>query len=1052
MKSFTDLFIQRPVLAVVVSLLILLAGLQAIRSLNVRQYPRSENATITVTTVYVGASANLVRGFVTEPLERSIAAADGIDYMESASKLGLSTITIHLRLNYDSKKALAEISSRVDQVRNDLPPEAQIPALAIATADSQFASAYLSFSSDILEANRITDYLNRVVQPRLSALEGVQTADILGGRTFAMRIWLKPDRLAAYNISPNEVRLVLAANNYLSAVGHTKGSLVQVNLTANTDLRSVEEFQNLVVRQNGDQLVRLSDIADVVLGAEDYDSEVRFSGERAVFMGVWALPNANSLDVIKEVRKEMASIQRDLPTGLTARVAYDATQYISDALHEVVKTLIMTLAIVSVVIFLFLGSFRSVLIPLVAIPLSLIGAVFLMQVFDFTVNLLTLLAIVLAVGLVVDDAIVVVENVERHIREGKTPRAAALLGARELVGPIIAMTVTLAAVYAPIAFQGGLTGSLFREFALTLAGAVFISGIVALTLSPVMSSVLLSHDREDHGLAGRINRDFDRLKRFYGRVLDWTLARRPMVYAVWIGLTLLMIPMFKLAWAAKEPAPTEDQGVIFGALETPPDATIEQTSFYADVVGRSFATFPDHEQSFQLTFPDSGFGGMVLKPWGERKRTVFQILPEAQAMVNNIPGIRAYMLTPPPLPTGGENFPVNLIISSVAEPEQILAFAQQLQQKCATNGMFAFPPVIDTKVDQPEVALVIDRDKVAALGLDMQSVGSDLAALVGGNYVNRFDFSGRSYKVIPQLQRGARLDAGQLENTYVRGPANQMIPVSTFARLEKRTTPRALNRFQQLNSVKLSGMAMVPLEQALHFLEGECAKMLPSGYKLDYTGDSRFQRTEGDKFLPAFCLAVVLIFLVLAALFNSFRDPLIILLGSVPLALFGALIFCFLKMPNPNIPYWTNGWTTTINIYSEVGLITLVGLIAKNGILIVEFANQLQRQGRPKLQAVHEAAMLRLRPVLMTTVATIAGNFPLTLVTGAGAAARNSIGIVLVSGMSIGTLFTLLVVPSIYMLIAKDHTAELALEREDETIVDAARPSPNAAAPVRQNA
>ena len=1052
MKSFTDLFIQRPVLAVVVSLLILLAGLQAIRSLNVRQYPRSENATITVTTVYVGASANLVRGFVTEPLERSIAAADGIDYMESASKLGLSTITIHLRLNYDSKKALAEISSRVDQVRNDLPPEAQIPALAIATADSQFASAYLSFSSDILEANRITDYLNRVVQPRLSALEGVQTADILGGRTFAMRIWLKPDRLAAYNISPNEVRLVLAANNYLSAVGHTKGSLVQVNLTANTDFRSVEEFQNLVVRQNGDQLVRLSDIADVVLGAEDYDSEVRFSGERAVFMGVWALPNANSLDVIKEVRKEMASIQRDLPTGLTARVAYDATQYISDALHEVVKTLIMTLAIVSVVIFLFLGSFRSVLIPLVAIPLSLIGAVFLMQVFDFTVNLLTLLAIVLAVGLVVDDAIVVVENVERHIREGKTPRAAALLGARELVGPIIAMTVTLAAVYAPIAFQGGLTGSLFREFALTLAGAVFISGIVALTLSPVMSSVLLSHDREDHGLAGRINRDFDRLKRFYGRVLDWTLARRPMVYAVWIGLTLLMIPMFKLAWAAKEPAPTEDQGVIFGALETPPDATIEQTSFYADVVGRSFATFPDHEQSFQLTFPDSGFGGMVLKPWGERKRTVFQILPEAQAMVNNIPGIRAYMLTPPPLPTGGENFPVNLIISSVAEPEQILAFAQQLQQKCATNGMFAFPPVIDTKVDQPEVALVIDRDKVAALGLDMQSVGSDLAALVGGNYVNRFDFSGRSYKVIPQLQRGARLDAGQLENTYVRGPANQMIPVSTFARLEKRTTPRALNRFQQLNSVKLSGMAMVPLEQALHFLEGECAKMLPSGYKLDYTGDSRFQRTEGDKFLPAFCLAVVLIFLVLAALFNSFRDPLIILLGSVPLALFGALIFCFLKMPNPNIPYWTNGWTTTINIYSEVGLITLVGLIAKNGILIVEFANQLQRQGRPKLQAVHEAAMLRLRPVLMTTVATIAGNFPLTLVTGAGAAARNSIGIVLVSGMSIGTLFTLLVVPSIYMLIAKDHTAELALEREDETIVDAARPSPNAAAPVRQNA
>jgi multidrug efflux pump len=1030
MKSFTDLFIRRPVLATVVSLIILIAGLQAIRSLNVRQYPRSENATITVTTVYVGASANLVRGFVTQPLERAIAAADGIDYMESASKLGLSTITVHLRLNYDSKKALAEISSKVDQVRNDLPPEAEIPTLTIATADSQFASCYLSFTSDILEANQITDYLTRVVQPRLTALEGVQTADILGGRTFAMRIWLKPDRLAAFNISPSEVRTALAANNFLSAVGQTKGSLVEVNLTANTDLRSVDEFKNLVVRRNGDQLVRLSDIADVVLGAEDYNSEVRFSGERAVFMGIWALPNANSLDVIKRVRVEMAAIQKDLPTGLQARVAYDATKYISDALHEVVKTLIITLAIVSVVIFLFLGSFRSVLIPLVAIPLSLISAVFLMQIFGFTLNLLTLLAIVLAVGLVVDDAIVIVENVERHIREGLTPVNAALQGARELVGPVIAMTITLAAVYAPIAFQGGLTGSLFREFALTLAGAVFISGIVALTLSPVMASRLLRHDREDRGFVGHINRQFDRLKNFYGRVLDWTLARRPLVYTIWIGLSLLTLPMFKMAWQAKETAPTEDQGVIFGVVETPPDATIEQTSFYADVAGRAFANVPEKEQVFQLTQPDFGFGGMVLKPWGERKRTVFQIVPETQMMVNRLPGIRMFMVTPPPLPTGGENFPMNLILSSTAEPDQILKYAQQLQQECATNGMFAFPPMIDTKVDQPEVELVIDRDKVASLGLDLQSVGSDLGALVGGNYVNRFDLAGRSYKVIPQLERGARLNAAQLENTYVRGPSSQLIPVSTFAHLEKHTTPRALNRFQQLNSVKISGVAIVPLDTALKFLEGECAKMLPSGYKLDYTGDSRFLRTEGDKFLPAFMLAVVLIILVLAAQFNSFRDPFIIILGSVPLAIFGALIFCFWKMPNPNLHFWTDGWTTSVNIYSEVGLITLVGLISKNGILIVEFANQLQRQGRPKIAAIRESAMLRLRPVLMTTVATIAGNFPLTLVTGAGAAARNSIGIVLVSGMTIGTFFTLLVVPSIYILIAKDHTGENTLPVE----------------------
>ena len=1024
MKSFTDLFIRRPVLAIVVSLIILIAGLQAIRSLNVRQYPLSENATVTVTTVYVGASADLVRGFVTQPLERAIAAADGIDYIESASKLGLSSITVHLRLNYDSKKALGEISSKVDQVRNDLPPEAEIPTLSIVTADSQFASAYLSFSSDILQANQITDYLTRIVQPQLTAIEGVQKADLLGGRTFAMRIWLKPDRLAAFDISPDQIRQVLAANNFLSAVGHTKGSLVQVNLTANTDLRSVGEFKNLVVKQNGDRLVRLSDVADVVLGAEDYDSEVRFGGERAVFMGIWVLPNANSLDVMKRVRAEMVSIQKDLPTGLNAKVAYDATKYISDALHEVIKTLVITLIIVSIVIFLFLGSLRSVLIPLVAIPLSLIGAVFLMQVFGFTLNLLTLLAIVLAVGLVVDDAIVVVENVERHVREGLKPVDAALLGARELIGPIIAMTITLAAVYAPIAFQGGLTGSLFHEFALTLAGAVFISGIVALTLSPLMASKLLDHDREEHGFAGHINRQFDRLKNFYSRVLDWTLARRPLIYTVWIGLTLLTIPMFNMAWQAKEPAPNEDQGVIFGALDTPPDASIEQTSFYADEVGRSFMKVPEQEQVFQITFPDSGFGGMVMKPWGERKRTVFQILPEVQAMVNNVPGIRLFLGTPPPLPTGGEFMPVNLILESTAEPAEILQFAQQLQLECTTNGMFAFPPMLDTKIDQPEVELVIDRDKVAALGLNMQSVGSDLAALVGGNYVNRFDFAGRSYKVIPQLQRGARLDANQLESTYVKGPGDQLIPVSTFAHLEKHTTPRALNRFQQLNSVKMSGVAIVPLEQALKFLEGESARILPSGYKLDYTGDSRFLRKEGNKFLPAFMLAVVLIILVLAAQFNSFRDPFIIILGSVPLAMFGALIFVFLKMPNPNMPFFTNGWTTTMNIYSEVGLITLVGLISKNGILIVQFANELQRQGRTKVQAIREGALLRLRPVLMTTAATIAGNFPLTLVTGAGAAARNSIGIILVAGMTIGTLFTLLVIPSIYILIAKDHTKE----------------------------
>ena len=1023
MKSFTDLFIRRPVLAMVVNLVILIAGLQAIRTLTVRQYPRSDNAAVTVTTVYVGASADLVRGFVTTPLERTIAAADGIDYIESSSKLGLSTITVRLKLNYDPNKALAEISSKVNQVRNDLPPEAQVPVINIESADSRFAAAYLSFTSDILEANQITDYLVRVVQPRLSALDGVQRADLLGGRTFAMRIWLKADRMTALNISPSQVRDALAANNFLSAVGHTKGSLVQVNLTANTDLRSVEEFRNLVVRQSGDTLVRLRDIADVALGAEDYDSEVRFSGERAVFMGVWPLPNANSLDVIKSVRSEIAAIQKELPTGLKGGIAYDATKYIQDAINEVLKTLTETLIIVAVVIFLFLGSLRSVLVPLVAIPISLVGGIFLMQVFGFTLNLLTLLAIVLSVGLVVDDAIVIVENVERHIREGQPPTKAALLGARELVSPVIAMTITLAAVYAPIGLQGGLTGSLFREFAFTLAGAVFISGVVALTLSPVMSSKLLDAGREEHGLTGRINHGFDRLRRGYARILDGTLNARPAVYAIWLGLVCLTIPMFMLAWKYKELAPPEDQSIIFGIVEAPADATIDQTTFYSEAVNRELMAVPDRERTFQITFPDNGFSGLVLKPWGERKRSVFEMVPQVQKKVGSVPGVRALMATPPSLPGGGQ-FPVEFVIAATAEPEMIVEFAQKLQQKAAASGMFAFPPVIDTKLDQPEAELVMDRDKVASLGLDMASVGSDLSTLIGGNFVNRFSLAGRSYKVIPQLKRIERLNASQLETTYVKGPNAQLVPLSTFAHFEKKTQPRSLNRFQQFNAVKLSGVPVGSIDQALRFLETEGAKILPKGYKLDYTGESRQLRVEGSKFLPAFTLALVLIFLVLAAQFNSFRDPFIILLGSVPLALFGALLFSFLKMPVPNIPFFTNGWTTTLNIYSEVGLVTLIGLVSKNGILIVEFANQQQRRGLSKVKAVREAALVRLRPVLMTSAATICGHFPLTLVRGAGAAARNSIGITVVAGMAIGTVFTLLVIPSIYVLLAKQHAGE----------------------------
>ncbi|MFL6584920.1 MAG: efflux RND transporter permease subunit [Chthoniobacterales bacterium] len=1033
MNSFTDLFIRRPVLAMVVSFVILIAGLQAMKTINVRQYPRSDIASITVTTAYIGADAELVRGFITTPLERAIAAADGIDYISSQSQQSVSTITARLKLNYDANKALSDISSKVDAIRRDLPPEAEIPVIAIQAADSQFASAYLSFTSNILQPNEVTDYMVRLVQPRLTALGGVQKADILGGRTFAMRIWTKPERMAALNVSPAQVRSALSRNNYLAAVGSTKGSLLQVNLTANTDLHTAEDFKKLVVRQDKGTLIRLGDIADVVLGAEDYNTEVRFSGEKAVFMGIFVLPNANSVDVIKRVRAELEQIKKELPSGMSAEMAYDATAYINDAIHEVIKTLGDTLIIVMIVIFLFLGSFRSVLVPVVAIPISLIGALFLMQVLGFTLNLLTLLAIVLSVGLVVDDAIVVVENVERHMREGLSRVNAALVGARELIGPIIAMTITLAAVYTPIALQGGLTGALFREFALTLAGAVFISGIVALVLSPMMSAKLLNPEHADHGFNGFVNRTFDRFRDWYGSHLDRTLDARRAVYVVWAGISLLALLMFVMIpkVATKELAPKEDQGVIFGIITAPANATIDDTIRYADAAGKVFHDIPDTRFTFQITNPSGGFGGMVLKPWGERKTPTKDYLPIVQRKLGAIPGIQMFPIMPEALP-GSDNFPVSFVIASTASQERILDLARQIFLKAMQAHVFQFGD-IDTKIDQPQARIIFDRDKVSAMGMDMQQVGADLSASIGGNFVNRFNMEGLSYKVIPQIKRTDRLNPEQLQNIYVTGPNNQLVPLSTVATIDRKTVARSLNRMQQLNAVTISGVPAGSVDTALKFLEDEAHKVLPAGYVVDYTGGSRQLRLEGSNFAGVFGLAVVLIFLVLAAQFNSFRDPFIILLGSVPLALFGAGIFMFLKMPFGT--FITDSWTTSFNIYSQVGLVTLVGLVAKNGILIVQFANEQQRKGLGKLAAIQHASRIRLRPVMMTSVATVAGHFPLTLVTGAGAAARNSIGLVLVGGMTIGTIFTLFIVPSLYMLIAKEHhEGQLEAETPDEEL------------------
>ena len=898
-----------------------------------------------------------------------------------------------------------------------MPPESEIPVINVESADSTVAAAYLSFSSDILRDNQITDFLTRVVQPRLSAIEGVQRAEILGARNYAMRIWLKPDNMAAYNIAPAEVHQALAANNYLAALGSTKGNFVQVNLAANTDLKTVEEFEQLVLRNEDGAIVRLRDIADVELGSDYYDLEVAYSGQTAIFMGIWPLPNANWLEVIKLVREEMEVLQESLPKGLEARVAYDSTRYIESSIVEVVTTLVETLAIVILVIFLFLGSLRSVIIPVIAIPVSLIGAVFLMQLFGFSVNLLTLLAVVLSVGLVVDDAIVVVENVERHISEGKSKIDAAMLGARELVGPVIAMTATLVAVYLPIGLQGGLTGSLFKEFAFTLAGAVTISGVVALTLSPIMSAKFLRKNESEKGFAGFVTRTFERIRLRYNRMLAATLRARPAVYIVWGVLSLLCIPMFLLS--PKELAPTEDQGIIFGIVEGAPNSTIDQASIYAKEANRVFSSFPETDFTFQLIFPSGGFSGMVLDTWDERERSVFEILPEAQMMLHQNPGLRVFPVTPPALPGGGD-FPVEFVLASTAEPAEILKIAEQLQQKAMASGMFAFPPMIDTKIDQPQTRVNLDRDKVADLGLNMSQVGRDVAVMMSGAYVNRFNIEGRSYRVIPQIKRAERLTPEQLKDIYVSGPDGGLVPLGAMAALESEVVPRSLNRFQQLNAVKLSGVAIQPLDKALSFLEEEAKKIMPAGYMIDYTGESRQLRREGNKFIPAMMLAILLIFLVLAAQFNSFRDPFVILAGSVPLAFFGALVFTFWKMMSPMVPFWTDGFTTTLNIYSQVGLVTLIGLIAKNGILVVEFANKLQERGLTKLAAVKESASTRLRPILMTTIATVAGHFPLVLVTGAGAEARNSIGLVLVGGMAIGTLFTLFIIPSLYMLIARD--------------------------------
>jgi len=1005
-KSFTDIFIKHPVLAIVVNLVIVLMGWRALQTLPVQQYPKIESSSVVITTVYFGAGAETVRGFLTTPIERSVSASSGVDYIESTSRAGVSTVTVHLKLNHNSTAALAEVTARLQQVRSELPSEAEPPVVEVQRSDRPYASFYLSFSSNKRSIPAVTDWLSRTLQPQLSTMPGVQRVSFEGARQLAMRVWIDPDRLAAVGLAPGDVHAALRRNNYLAAVGQTKGNLVQVNLLANTDLRTVKEFEDLIVADRGGALVRLRDVARVELGAEEANMIAKYGEKEAVYLGVWPLIGVNEIDVAHRLEAEMKRIAPTLPPDIEMHLAYDATLFMQDALKEITKTLTETILIVGLVVFLFMGSIRTALVPLVAMPISLVGAALVMYAFGFSLNLLTILAIVLSVGLVVDDAIVVVENVERHVRMGSTRMQAAIIGARELVGPIVAMTITLATVYAPIGFQGGLTGSLFLEFAITLAAAVVLSGIVAVTLSPMMSSRFVHEHGEEGRLTRAVNRAFDAVRARYERLLDGALQMRAGIVVTAVFVSLAAWPLY--AFSKRELAPVEDQSHISLFMEASPDASLAATNRATRDVVRTIQAFPEAKFMWSLTANWGAFGGMLAKDWKERDRSTEQMYGAVYGAVSQIPGVRVFPRLDPPLPTPGQ-YDVEMVLQSDAPPEQMLETVGSVVGAGWKSGKFLYVDT-DLKIDLPEARVVIDRERVADLGLDLASVGQELGTLLGGGYVNRFNFFERSYKVIPQIGDSGRATVGPLLDLKIKTPSGELVPVSTFTRIESSSAPRTLNRFQQRNAVRVFGGVKpgVTKEEGLRVLEDAARAAGAEGVIVDYAGESRQIRREGATLTVTLLFAVVLIYLVLAAQFQSFRDPLIVLLGSVPLAISGALVFSFLGL-------------TTINIYSQVGLITLVGLIAKNGILIVQFANTLQQQGLDKLAAVREAASTRLRPVLMTSAATVLGHFPLVLVHGPGSQARNSIGTVLVAGMLIGTVFTLFVVPVFYSLIAAAH-------------------------------
>jgi len=1033
---FTDIFIKRPVLATVVSFLILLVGAQAGFKLPIRQYPELSNTTITVVTTYPGANADLIQGFITVPIQQAVASAEGIDTLTASSTQNVSTVTLNLKLDADPDRAMTDVLSKVAQVKSILPREANDSVVTKQTGEG-YALMYLSFNSKVMNASQISDYINRVVQPRLQTINGVANAQMLGGQIFAMRIWLDPDRMASLGVTPLDVRAALAANNFTSAPGQVKGDFVQTNIDAKTSLDDPAAFGRLVVMGRGDSLVRLSDVAEIELGPQSADSSSVFDGLKAVFIGVYATPTANPLTVITDVRKAFPEIQKELPPGLEAAIAYDATNFIRASLWEVMKTLGEAALIVIVVIFLFLGNLRSTIIPIVTIPLSLVGVLAMLLALGYSINLMTLLALVLAIGLVVDDAIVVVENIYRHIEEGKRPLEAALLGAREIVYPIIAMTITLAAVFAPIAFVSGLTGVLFREFAFTLAGAVIVSGVVALTLSPMMCAKLLKSKHAGGGwLTDWLDRRFEGLKQRYQRRLHSTLKYRPVTILVLAGVIAGTGLLYMTT--QRELAPEEDQGILFTLVKTPQYANLDYLEDATQQLYNAYSSVPEKEHVFTINGMGDvhqGFSGILLKPWGERERNQKQVLQELSPRISSLATAQAISFSPPTLPGSVGGPPVQFVITTTHDFRQLADVVADVEKSARESGMFIFSDS-DLRFETPQIDFNIDHDKANSLGITMADIGNSLATLLGGNYVNLFDLYGRSYQVIPQVPREFRLNDDWLTRYQIRTKEGALVPLSNVATVTKTVEPNSLTNFQQLNSATLSAVPFPgrTVGEAIDFLKKTAAEKFPEGFSYDFQGESRQFVQEGNTLVYTFIFALVIIYLVLAAQYESFRDPFIILI-ALPTSIFGALL-----------PL--NAGLGTINIYTQVGLVCLIGLISKHGILMVDFANKLQEeQGLSRAEAIEHAAAIRLRPILMTTAATVMAMVPLLIAAGAGAGARFAIGVVIAAGMTIGTVFTLFVTPAVYTYLARDHQraketaaveeAQPAGQRPQETLEEA---------------